>query len=102
MQLLRKGDRRMGDARTRVIRQDLIDMCLNCDKTHCTNCVARRTRYRKKGRPLRNYNPVLLQQLIAQNLTNKQICCAMEICERTLKRYKKKLREEQLQGGIAR
>lgn len=71
--------------------QQKIDICLNCEyaASHCEMCGE--WNVRKEGRPRKEYDHDLLMEMLQLRRCNKEICTALGISERTLRRVKQAL-----------
>lgn len=69
--------------------QDLIDMCLSCHRSKCSNCIGSspESACRSKQATLAE-----LKELLDLHKRSPEICAALKISARTLTRYKNELR----------
>ena len=71
---------------------DRIDICMNCTRPECTNCLSRRATGRN-GRPTK-YDPVRMERHMQRGLNLRQIAEIEEVSLRTVIRWEKKLFRE--------
>ena len=71
-----------------ALQQKSIDVCLSCRHcaSHCENCGDWNTK--KAGRPRREYDAEQLREMLTLRRCNKEICAALGVSERTLRRMK--------------
>lgn len=74
--------------------QDLIDMCLSCQRSRCCNCHEYGERRTTAGRPHKEVNLEELRELLNLHRRSPEICAALNISERTLSRYRRALKEQ--------
>ena len=72
--------------------QKLIDMCLSCQHPCCCNCIDSHSSGAGRGRKEKEINIETLREMMRLHRKIPEICAALNVSERTLFRYKKKLK----------
>lgn len=80
-----------GSAMFDALPQQSIDICLMCQHSasHCEHCGEWNTK--KTGRHRKEYDADLLREMMTLRRCNKDICAALGVSERTLRRIKNAL-----------
>lgn len=71
--------------------QDLIDMCLSCQRSKCCNCIENANARDSCGRPRKEVDLDKLRELLNLHRRSPEICAALNISNRTLSRRRREL-----------